>query len=176
VIARYASELGTLAQKIKAPVDRLEDERVQGWDRISDYALWLTREQGVPEVAKASLPIAASEEFLERAESAAQDEGCVAFGLAQSGVGVVEVGLMRGTSAAAPNPESRTPNPGFMDRLRQVARDLGGSLVVTRCPAALKAQVDVWGPTGDDFEVMRKLKAAWDPKGTLSPGRFVGGL
>jgi glycolate oxidase FAD binding subunit len=49
-------------------------------------------------------------------------------------------------------------------------------MVVTRCPAELKSTIDVWGAPGDDFEVMRKLKAAWDPNSTLSPGRFVGGL
>ena len=40
----------------------------------------------------------------------------------------------------------------------------------------LKPQIDVWGPPGDDFEIMRKVKQTWDPKGILSPGRFVGGL
>jgi len=195
VIARYAHELEALAQTIKAPVQRLQEEQKAGWDRISDFGLWLTKEQGVPVVAKASLPIASSEEFLERAEGEAQSEGWLAIGLAQPGVGVVEVGLMKGTSATAMNPESRTPpagrspslgegpspespvpSPGFIQRLRQIARNMGGSLVVTRCPAALKAEIDVWGPPGDDFEVMGKLKAAWDPKGTLSQGRFVGGL
>ena len=48
--------------------------------------------------------------------------------------------------------------------------------MVECCPAELKAEIDVWGPPGDDFEIMRKLKHAWDPKGILSPGRFVGGL
>jgi len=68
------------------------------------------------------------------------------------------------------------PSPGLIQRLRQIARDLGGTLVATRCPVELKAAVDVWGPPGDDFEVMRKLKTAWDPRGTLSPGRFLGGI
>jgi FAD linked oxidases, C-terminal domain len=159
----------------------------------------------VPVIVKAMLPIAASEEFLGRAEEEAQREGWLAIGLAQPGVGVVEVGLaaeqwqmengkwqMADVESAAPSlaskpetgtpsPETRTANPepritGLIARLRPIARDLGGSLVVTRCPAELKAEVDVWGPSGDDFEVMRKLKAAWDPKGTLSPGRFLGGI
>ncbi|HXJ96124.1 MAG TPA: FAD-binding oxidoreductase [Terriglobia bacterium] len=193
VLARYAQELGALAQTIKASVHRLREEQKAGWDRISDFGSWMTKEQGVPVVVKAALPIASSEEFLERAEEDAEGEGWLAIGLAQPGVGVVEVGLMRGTSAAALNPEPRTPpagrspsvgegpshesqapSPGFIHRLREIARDLGGSLVVTRCPAELKPKIDVWGPPGDDFEVMGKLKAAWDPKGTLSPGRFVG--
>ena len=173
VIGRYAEEFRALAHAVKSPVNRLESDRLGGWERLSDFALWLTRDQGVSVVLKASLPIAASEEFLDRAEREAQGEGWLAIGLAQPGVGVVEVGL-------TPNPESRTPNPdcrpGLIGRLRHIAHDLGGSLAVTRCPAELKPALDVWGPPGDDFEVMRKLKAAWDPKGTLSPGRFMGGI
>jgi glycolate oxidase FAD binding subunit len=188
VIARYAHELGALAQTIQAPISRLEDERVGGWDRISDFASWLAREQGAPVVLRASLPIASSEEFLERAEREAQSERWLATGLAQPGAGVVEVGVIPSPESQAPNPacgpkpfggrrpESRFRGPAFIQRLRHIARDLGGSMVITRCPAELKAEVDVWGPPGDDFEVMRKLKAAWDPKGTLSPGRFLGGL
>jgi glycolate oxidase FAD binding subunit len=49
-------------------------------------------------------------------------------------------------------------------------------LVVERCPADLKSHLDVWGPAGDDVEVMKKIKAVWDPKGVLAPGRLVGGL
>ena len=64
----------------------------------------------------------------------------------------------------------------LISRLRRIAWDLGGSLTVERCPLELKSEVDIWGPTRDDFEVMRKLKATWDPKGILAPGRFVGGI
>jgi glycolate oxidase FAD binding subunit len=60
-------------------------------------------------------------------------------------------------------------------KLRRIARALGGTLVVESA-RELKPQIDVWGPAGDDFEIMRKLKETWDPKGILSPGRFVGGL
>jgi len=40
----------------------------------------------------------------------------------------------------------------------------------------VKHEVDVWGGAGDDIEVMRQVKAAWDPKGVLAPGRFGAGL
>ena len=63
-----------------------------------------------------------------------------------------------------------------IENLRKAAQTLGGALVVERCSTALKSLVDVWGPRGNDFEIMRKLKKAWDPKGILSPGRFVGSL
>jgi glycolate oxidase FAD binding subunit len=52
----------------------------------------------------------------------------------------------------------------------------GGSLVCYGCPTALKAKLDVWGPTGDSHFLMRRIKAHFDPAGTLNPGRFVGGI
>jgi len=48
--------------------------------------------------------------------------------------------------------------------------------VVEHCHWDVKSRVDVWGTMGDDLTVMAKLKAVWDPKGILAPGRFVGGL
>jgi len=36
--------------------------------------------------------------------------------------------------------------------------------------------VDVWGPVGDAYPLMRGLKEQFDPERILNPGRFVGGL
>src|SRR5207302_1653638 len=52
----------------------------------------------------------------------------------------------------------------------------GGPLVIERGGGALKAEVDVWGDPGPGVELMRNLKAAFDPTGVFAPGRFVGGL
>lgn len=51
-----------------------------------------------------------------------------------------------------------------------------GTVVVTAAPPALKRRVDVWGPVGDSLELMRRVKARFDPEGVLNAGRFVGGL
>jgi glycolate oxidase FAD binding subunit len=60
---------------------------------------------------------------------------------------------------------------------REALRALGnGSLVLAAAPAALRAQVDPWGPAPGGVEVMRRLKRELDPDGRLAPGRFVGGL
>ena len=59
-------------------------------------------------------------------------------------------------------------------RAALVAR--GGSLVLTAAPTALRAQVDVWGPTASAFRLMRQIKDKFDPKARLNPGRFLGGL
>jgi glycolate oxidase FAD binding subunit len=50
------------------------------------------------------------------------------------------------------------------------------SLVIERCPTPLKAEIDVWGDPGASLGLMRAIKAKLDPKTTLNPGRYVGGL
>jgi glycolate oxidase FAD binding subunit len=52
----------------------------------------------------------------------------------------------------------------------------GGSLVVLGAPLEVKRRVDVWGPVGDALPLMRRVKERFDPNGTMSPGRFVGGI
>ena len=60
-----------------------------------------------------------------------------------------------------------------VDKLRQAAGERRGSLVVLDAPPALAERVDVWGPSAA-LELMRRLKASFDPNATLNPGRFVG--
>jgi glycolate oxidase FAD binding subunit len=51
----------------------------------------------------------------------------------------------------------------------------GGSLVIAHRPAGIPA-TDAWGTPGDARGLMRALKQRFDPKVTLNPGRFVGGI
>lgn len=50
---------------------------------------------------------------------------------------------------------------------------LGGYLVVEEAPPALSGALDLWGPLPEGIDVMRALRARWDPAGILNPGRFV---
>ncbi|MGI9146893.1 MAG: FAD-binding oxidoreductase [Chloroflexota bacterium] len=50
------------------------------------------------------------------------------------------------------------------------------SLVIQRCPAAVKRSLDVWGDAGSSLPLMRALKNKLDPRNTLNPGRYVGGI
>ena len=51
----------------------------------------------------------------------------------------------------------------------------GGSLVIAHRPARISA-LDAWGNGGDALPLMRAVKWQFDPRGTLNPGRFVGGI
>jgi glycolate oxidase FAD binding subunit len=51
-----------------------------------------------------------------------------------------------------------------------------GTIVALGCPLAVKRGIDVWGPASDAQPVMLRIKQRFDPDGTLSPGRFLGGI
>ena len=61
-------------------------------------------------------------------------------------------------------------------RLRELAQDLGSSVVVEHCPLSIKQQIDIWGNSFQGMEIMRRIKQNFDPLGILNPGRFVGRL
>jgi len=60
--------------------------------------------------------------------------------------------------------------------LRPGIESRGGFLVVERAEPAVKRSLDVWGDPGEGQALMRRVKAAFDPKGIFAMGRFVGGL
>ena len=60
--------------------------------------------------------------------------------------------------------------------LRAGVERRGGTLVVLVAPEDLKTRFDVWGSPGDALPLLQRVKQQLDPHGTLSPGRFVGGL
>jgi glycolate oxidase FAD binding subunit len=60
---------------------------------------------------------------------------------------------------------------GDLAALRKTMEQDGGSLVVLG-----KTKLDAWGSPGDALSLMRAVKEQFDPKSTLNPGRFVGGI
>ena len=60
-------------------------------------------------------------------------------------------------------------------RLRQAAHEAGGHAVVVTAPPAVRELVDVWGPV-PGLDIMRRIKALFDPGGRFARGTFVGGI
>jgi glycolate oxidase FAD binding subunit len=54
--------------------------------------------------------------------------------------------------------------------------ELGGHSTIPWCPTEWKSALKIWGPSRADFALMQKVKRVFDPRGVLSPGRFVGGI
>ena len=60
--------------------------------------------------------------------------------------------------------------------LMQVSLGAGARPMMEWCPVAVKRDVNIWPPPGNDQALAEKLKRVFDPQGILAPGRFLGGL
>ena len=78
------------------------------------------------------------------------------------------IGWLRSEGAASPLREA-------LQALREELQGQGGSLVALHRPEKMPA-FDAWGNAGDALPVMKAVKQQLDPKNTLNPGRFVGGI
>jgi glycolate oxidase FAD binding subunit len=169
VLERSTQGLEQLARASGASVQAIEASQARAnWTRVADCGSWLPEVVPNPTMVRVQLPIAAGEVFVGRALEEAERRKIQLACFCQTNVGALSFCLIKTLTASV--------NLAVVNELRQIAQGLGGVLVVERCPVDLKSHLDVWGPAGDDFEVMRKVKAVWDPKGVLAPGRFVGGL
>jgi glycolate oxidase FAD binding subunit len=64
---------------------------------------------------------------------------------------------------------------GALQMLRDDLQGKDGSLVVFHRPDKMPA-FEAWGTAGDTLPLMKAVKNQLDPKNTLNPGRFVGGI
>ncbi len=136
----------------------------QFWRQVaSDFPLASDAENAL--ILKASLLPTSVASWLESLERTAKEANLSTRWRGHAGHGLVFARLSGEETAL-----SRA-----VDELRHVASAGQGNLVVLDAPAALARKVDVWGSI-PAFEVMRRLKARFDPNYTLNPGRFVGGI
>jgi glycolate oxidase FAD binding subunit len=68
-----------------------------------------------------------------------------------------------------------TPIRETLNGIRVSLQPQDGTLVVIHRPDKMPA-LDTWGPPSDAFPVMKAIKQQLDPKSTLNPHRFVGGI
>jgi glycolate oxidase FAD binding subunit len=125
---------------------------------------------GGPAIAlKVAVPVAAVAAVVGAVESTRHEERWGPAVVSHAGSGIIHV-------CADEMGRDGQDAVATIARLRAAAVGYGGSLVVERCPPALKGTLDVWGDVGPALAVMRRLKATFDPRGILNPGRFVGGI
>jgi glycolate oxidase FAD binding subunit len=74
-------------------------------------------------------------------------------------------------------PLDDTPAVGAaIARARSLVEAWGGNLVVLARPEGYAADLDVYGTLPPAFDLMKRLKARFDPDRRLARGRFVGHL
>ena len=103
-------------------------------------------------------------------------EACGSGFRAHVGNGIAE--LFVGLPAPGLNGDSPLADPyATISRWRQATHDARGILRVLRLPPDARSRVAIFDdPPPAAFKLMRRLKAAFDPRGIFNPGSFVGGL
>ena len=119
---------------------------------------------------KIGVPISQTTAFVAKAEALMRRHGWRGAIAAHAGSGIVRAAY--DIAAATPRELVRDG----IEALRREAEAAEGSLVVEAAPAAVKRHLDAWGKPGEGFAVMRRLKAEFDPRGFMNPGRFLGGI
>ena len=143
------------------------------WNAIRNLPGSMKRQEGPLVACKASVPISRAFETCGALERLTARRGfaCVASSHVGNGIAHFYLSAERVTQAAGIEDLA-----GVITEARDLTSQMGGTLIVERCPPEVKKVVDVWGPTRTDFQLMRAIKTQLDPRGTLSPGRFVGGI
>lgn len=164
-IADQGKMLLQLAASLDTDIRSLEDDdEATFWQESADSLhLPLAAEDGL--LLKASLPPTDVGPWLEQLQQFVQQQQLQAVWNAHAGHGLIEIRLSGATTALV----------SAVERLRRMATEKHGTLVVTQAAPTLARQIDVWGPI-PALAIMRQLKTRFDPNTTLNPGRFVGGL
>lgn len=152
VLTRYASELGS---QVTHTLSGAEEQQ-----------LWLKIEmlgEHSPVALNVSVPPGAVQDVLQATERA-----CANSHLSYSAWGRVAIGSLH---VAFDGGMAEGYVAAVAAIRKGVPRD--ASVVVTRCPSALKHDINVWGASPTDLEAMKKVKHALNPKDTLNRGRFL---
>jgi glycolate oxidase FAD binding subunit len=115
---------------------------------------------------KLTCPVSAAAGLLAAASRAAAD-----YGIAQAARGSAAGSLYIAIPAAAPAQSVAS----YVTHMRSCSAQEEGALVVLRAPDSVRSLVDSWGQVAG-LDLMRRVKAQFDPQRLLSPGRFVGGI
>lgn len=126
----------------------------QGWDRESSRAL---EPDNGRVVVRISAPAGLLEEVHRWLEQALPDHG-----LSGHAAGSTLLVFAAGT--------------GFLRDLRARWENQPVYTTLLKADAELKQGLDVWGPTTQPLPLMRRIKERFDPRRTLNPGRFWGGI
>jgi len=163
VIERSRGEVAALGQSARARDSQTlaSDAEQRFWRAVCDLPASLDAANPDSLRLKLSSTLAAMQPLLTSALGPLRPKGTEVALVARAGSGISYL-YARGGDLRA-----------FCRAVQELAAKFDAHAVVEFAPAAIKAQLDVWGPRRDDFPVMQKLKQAFDPNGILNPGRFL---
>jgi glycolate oxidase subunit GlcD len=87
--------------------------------------------------------------------------------------GAYLVDIANGLVYAIASFDDATDVRAWLEALRQAAHAADGYAVVMQMPDEWEQVIDWWGYRPESLELMRGLKARWDPAGILEPNKFI---
>jgi glycolate oxidase FAD binding subunit len=132
--------------------------------RVPDDEIWATQRDRQRSAAGTVLRVSGLPADLARVLRAADRAGASVVGRAGTGLSWLTV-----------PPRSTEDAVGAVEDLRRELAPFRGSLL--DAPRDVREKVDVWGEEdAAALELMRRVKAGFDPAGACNPGLFVGGI
>jgi glycolate oxidase FAD binding subunit len=136
---------------------------VTAWQRCADFLAPGTT-PGDEAFLRLSVPPSGVGDAVVRLERAARGANLAVRLAAHAGNGVVFARLRGGHVNDA------------LPALFQGLAAPNNGVTLLAAPAAVREHLDVWGPLPAGFPLMERIKAQFDPRRTLNPGRFLGRL
>ncbi|HKX18210.1 MAG TPA: FAD-binding oxidoreductase [bacterium] len=163
---RHIEEMRALAAAAGAPLEVYAGPVHEAlWRAVADFPSPASHPGGV--VFRAGTPIT---RWLDIAAAAEQAAGTPPVMVAHAGVGLTYVAASAADAPALADALGRAAEPA--PAANAAAGGLGGYLVVEAAPAALKSSLPVWGAAPSAVDLMRRLRAQYDPKEIMVPGRL----
>jgi glycolate oxidase FAD binding subunit len=173
-VDRMRTEMLEMAKASGSKADSVlkEDEHLSFWLAVSDLPQNLDREFTGLIKAKLNYPISLWKNIVESVESIFSQADLDYTLQAHAGNGVCLLGLLIDDN------DTKTTGRAVeaLGQLLERCREIDGNLVIQGASTDVKGKLKMWGETGSDFVVMKRLKDQLDPSGIMCPGRYVGGL
>ena len=173
-VGRMRTEILEMAKEGGAGADAMleEQDHRSFWLAMSNLSATLDKKFSGLIKAKLNYPLSLGKNIIETGESIFAQANLDYIVQTHAGNGICFTGLLidhKDTAATDKAVEA-------MGQLLGRCRKIDGNLVIQSAPAEVKGKLKMWGETGSDFVVMKRLKDRLDPTGIMSPGRFVEGL
>ena len=161
VLARFAG--ATARDQAEAALDELSGAGLESGVTEDDEELWARQRAAQRSADGVVIRVSGLQSRLAGTLRAAEREGASLVGRVAPGLSWLRLPASDAEEAVA-----------AIERLRG---ELAPSpCVVLDAPEEVRRAVDPWGPGGSALELMRRVRARFDPAGTLNPGVFVGGI
>jgi glycolate oxidase len=166
-VERHDRDIKELAGKhnVKETAVLEGEEVVKAWKGYHHMHAALLASDPAMIQGKASVPISRLGELFREVKRAGKGYGLEIAISAHGGNGILYPYFTAGSEVAS----------RIINDIKSTAASLGGFFMVEAAPLGIRKSVDIMPPR-NDYQLMKRLKAEFDPRNILNPGRALGGL